>query len=92
MIITEVLYSIVYLHLPILVNMLLFICRYFCTVVGFAIIILMLYKAFTNIDGFHPINAIEYSVPALVFIGIAYKSFPKENRERTDSKKRQLNS
>jgi hypothetical protein len=68
------------------------VCRYFCTLVGLAIVFLMLYKAFTDLDRFHPINVIEYSVPAIIFIGIAYKSFPKEETERARSKERQSNS
>jgi hypothetical protein len=72
--------------------MMLVVCRYFCTLVGVAIVILMLYNAFTDLDRFHPINVIEYSVPALVFIGIAYKTFPKEERETSRSNNRQSNS
>jgi hypothetical protein len=72
--------------------MLLFICRYFSMLAGFVIIGMMLYAAFSDLENFHPINAIEYSVPAIIFIGIAYKSFPKESRETSDDKKRQLNS
>ena len=60
--------------------------------IGFAIISMMLYTAFSDLDKFHPLNAIEYSVPAIIFIGIAYRSFPKESRETTNGKKRQLNS
>jgi hypothetical protein len=72
--------------------MLLYICRYFCIVVGFAIIVMMLYTAFADLENFQPLNAIEYSVPAIIFIGIAYRSFPKDSKKTPPAKKRQLNS
>jgi hypothetical protein len=72
--------------------MVLFFSRYFCTLIGFAIILLMLYKAFSNLDDFQPLTAIEYSVPAIIFIGIAYRSYPKAGRETDQAQKRQLNS
>jgi len=72
--------------------MLLYICRYFCILAGFSIIIMMLYKGFSEFDNWQPINVLEYAVPALIFIGVAYKSFPKEEKETARSKERQLNS
>jgi len=72
--------------------MLLYIRRYSCIIAGFAIIGMMLYTAFADLENFQPLSAIEYSIPAIIFLGIAYNSFPKESKEIAPDEKSQLNS
>jgi len=52
--------------------------RYIFVLIGFAIIVLLLYRAF-DLDKkeIGPVDVLEYLVPALIFFALAYRSYPR---------------
>lgn len=52
--------------------------RYIFVLIGFAIVAMLLYRAFDyNKLELGPIDVLEYLVPAFIAFGIAYRSYPR---------------
>ena len=51
--------------------------RYIFVVIGFAFLALLVYKAFNYNNDIGPVDMLEYLVPAFIFFGLAYRSYPR---------------
>jgi hypothetical protein len=55
--------------------------RYVFVIVGFSILALLPYSAYKYDINIGPAKMLECLVPALIFFGLAYRSYPKTERK-----------
>jgi len=50
--------------------------RFVYLILGFGCLLYLVYDSIYNYDDITALNILEFSVPALVFLGLAYKTYP----------------